>query len=184
MEGKRTIIFSELLFTATVLLITLGGVRADPPPGPDQPRRVHGSAATTKGILGKVPAQVRVGFLESLFFVDGKLASASISEVKGALNKSDYVALKRSIGMSDDHEGYACVKAGECETSMGSICNPQYCTGVQGISLKELLRKVPPAQRTQFLNSLDFKEGRLISINPKVIEKHVLREKIGLLPRK
>ncbi|MDQ3254525.1 MAG: hypothetical protein M3R15_11555, partial [Acidobacteriota bacterium] len=186
MRNKRTTVFSAPLFVTTVLLVTLGSVCTQTIGAQDQPARAQASATTMKGILAKVAVSVRTGFLESMFFVDGRLASVRISEIKGALNKSDYLALKRSIGLTGDNvgltadnEGYACVKAGECVASQGHLCNPQYCTGVQGILLKELLRKVPPAQRRQFLDSLDFAEGRVTSINAKVIEKHALQKDLA-----
>jgi hypothetical protein len=184
MHNKLTTVFSASLFVMTVLLMTLGSVGTETIGAQDRPAPAQASAATMKGILAKVPASVSTGFLESMFFVDGRLASVRIGGVKGALNKSDYLALLRSIGLSEDHQNACCVRAGQCKWCIDGICNPQYCTDGPCILLKDMLRKAPPAQRTQFLNSLDFKDGHLISINAKVIEKHALKEELGVLPKK
>ena len=139
-----------------------------------------------KSILSKVPEKERIVLLESMVFVKGKLASTMIKDIKRLLNKSDFQALKVSVGWGNlgaDHEGYRCSGPGECKKAEDHMCNPEFCKGpTPGISLGEMLRTVPQLNQKQFLDSLEFLDGRLVSGNTKVIKKYVTKDEFVQLP--
>jgi len=166
-----------LLFLVVVLLAGVIGGVASPAQERVSPAQKGGHSSSFKDILARVPANERTKFLESMTFVKGKLASAWIQDLKRSLSAGDFKELKASVGwrqLSADHEGYSCNGPGECKETAGYMCNPQYCTGGgRAISLVEILDGVPADNRRQFLNSLDFQDGRLVRADAGTILDHV-----------
>jgi hypothetical protein len=139
------------------------------------PTRAPDGNVSFKALLQKVPEDARLRFLESMKFVDGRVASMRVDEVKVSLGSSNYVALMKSCTCSG-HEGYEC-KANnsnfwQCTAQQGYVCDTATCntqndkkdkamafgagsTFYQGLSAPE---------RKKFLESLDFVNGRLVSV--------------------
>jgi hypothetical protein len=148
----------------------------------------HGTTQPSfRRIMAKLPAKVRTEFLESMYFVDGKLASARIGDVKRRLSPGDYQALKSSVGwamLGVDHEGYCCSGPGECAKCIEHICDPSACKGKTGISMGQILSSVPPPDRKRFLAKLDVTGGRLTKAGVEPIRKHLGQDTLATLPDK
>jgi hypothetical protein len=131
------------------------------------------ATSSYKAILAKLPAEVRIQFLERLTFMNGGLAGAYIGGIETKLTRPDYLQLLAQIGgstgrLGEDHVGYECSGAGECKESAKYICDPSHCAPVGGaggggaITMLGLLSGAPVSVRTEFLESLDFVNGRLV----------------------
>ena len=153
--------------------IPMGQMGPAAPVGPVVP-----SDASFKSLLAKVPQPARLRFLESMVFADGVLATVRIDEVKSSLGTSQYKALMRSVSCvagCSDHTGYRCFNEGGdlgwvCKKGAGYICNTKLCNNKNGNAVwatftadSPLFDGVTAAERTKFLTSLDFANGRLTS---------------------
>jgi hypothetical protein len=167
-----------LVVTAATLLFATGAVFA-------QPQRAKKAATEFTAILAKVPPNVRKEFLESIYFIGGRLATAKIGDVKSALSPDDFNAIKQIVGwgtLGEDHEGYKCNKPGECIAASKFICDPSACKGsTEGVLLGDMLRGVPPAVRRQYLNSMRFSDGRFNGGDVKLLEGYVNKADIDRL---
>jgi hypothetical protein len=161
---RRTTFFS--IRVAAAFAVSLGVVSYGP---------VSTSGANTsyQAILAKLPPDVRTQFLEKLTFMNGGLAGAYIGGVKHKLTRADYIELLAQLGISfgrlgEDHEHYECAGAGQCHRTEDYICDPGKCpsTGtdpVGAITMLGFLSSAPASVRAEFLQSLDFVNGRLVS---------------------
>ncbi len=143
------------------------------------------ATSSFKKILTKVPDKERTKFLESLVFAKGRLVSARLKDLKEVLSKSEFAALKRSIGWGNSTviENARCSGLGECKDADGYWCSPSDCKGVTpGVSLGEMLSSVPQDERKKILDSIDFQNGRMTGVNLKDINKYVSKDNLGQLP--
>ena len=124
--------------------------------------------ASFKSLVAKAPEDVRMKFLESMMFHNGKLATARIKEIKESLGKKKYQSMLLSLGDGEDHEGYRCDGYGSCFASDGYLCNTEVCGGCSnglgvGLGSTGVFADLLPAERKKFLESLDFVDGHLVS---------------------
>jgi hypothetical protein len=134
-----------------------------------------------KAILSKVPVKVRVRFLESMSFSNGKLVNVRIGDLRGVLRKTDIQALMLSCGCKQN--SMCNPFSGECFEIMDSACNPDNCTKEPlPVELGSLLLGTPSHVRQRFLNSLDFENGHLTRADQELVKRHVVGAKIKQLP--
>ena len=76
--------------------------------------------------LNRVPKDVIRDFTAELVFNGGGIAGANVAILQEKLTYVQYkdilAAFGMSIGMADDHQGYACVGVGDCATNQTHIC--------------------------------------------------------------
>lgn len=179
---KKTFIANfRLSLYVTLLIITLTVINAS-----FAQTASKESSLSFKAILDKVPKNTKMDFLESMCFVNGKIASAKFSGLKAVLVKSDLISLVSTFGwdrLSLDHEGYACAGKGQCVATQGYICDPAHCSdGIKGGPVNVLLKSAPPQDRQRYLNSLDFAEGRCTTADISIIEKYITKSEATQLP--
>jgi hypothetical protein len=119
-----------------------------------------------RSIVGKVPPNVRAEFLESLMFKNGGLATAYIGGLKSGLTPAQYKQVFLALGVDDtkDYEDYECKSTATCSKKKDSICISRNCVIVtRPATLGQMLTQVPANNRSQFLDSLDFANGKLVS---------------------
>jgi hypothetical protein len=126
------------------------------------------TGASFKAILANVPKEVRLEFLASLMFKNGGLATAYIGGIKSHLSSAQYKQLFQFLAGKlepGDYEGYACDGNATCVETKKAICISRNCTvgGPRGVTLGVMLARAPERDRVSFLESLDFRDGRLSS---------------------
>jgi hypothetical protein len=137
-----------------------------------------------RGILSKLGEKDRMTFLRSMVVVRGKIASAYTRDLKRLLTRSEFEALQRALGWESALEGYRCSGQGECKVAAGYACEPEFCQGTTpGVSLGEVISSAPETSQAEFLNSLDFQEGFVISSNSNAIEQYATRSNVRRLPQ-
>jgi hypothetical protein len=132
--------------------------------------------STFRKIIAKAPDDLSIQLLESMSFAKGRLVNVRISELRNALPEHDVVALMQSCGCTT--EGYACssTTAGECVKLTGYACDAAACKGSKGsvlVKLGELLASAPASVRLEYLHSLDFAKGQLISAETSLLHGHL-----------
>jgi len=157
----------------------------------DRKPKAQAPKPSLKSLLAKVPDRVRIGFLESMIFINGKLASARIYDVKQNLTSKEYKALKMSVGwggLGEDASGYACKGPGACTLMKDYICAPLACKGPTpkfggDLSVAWMVRNAPKPIRTKFLHSIDYRDGQLIGGDRKVIEPYANNQELANFPK-
>jgi hypothetical protein len=134
-------------------------------------------------ILSQAPRNVRIEFLESMSFANGRLVNVRIDGVRNVLGQGDFQALMQSCGC---RSGYMCDPFnGKCFEIMDSACNPNNCTAlpIPPVTLGVLLQATPSNIRERFLDTLDFEKGLLDCAEVHLVEKHVEEAERKRLPR-
>ena len=138
-----------------------------------------------KKVLAKLSERGRTDFLESMVFGDGTLINIKTKGLGAVVKGNELVALMQDTGCTTT--GYACdpFVAGQCFKEKDSACDAAACKGNKSsvVTLGGLLEGVPPKVRNQFLNSLDFVDGKLIKAKSDALKGHVAPDKIEQLPR-
>lgn len=155
--------------TLSILIIASSVLSA---PAYTQRPAARQTATSFRSILAKVPQNARTEFLESFVFIDGNFSTAYVAGIKPHLGQAEYKQLLSHLthGLPPIRENFYCriegydphIKA-ECVYQAGHVC--WYCTkgSFPGDSFGVLLARVPQRERGEFLESLDFENGRLVS---------------------
>jgi len=131
-----------------------------------------------KTILSRFPAAKRIAFLERMTIANGRLININLAGVPA----NQATALMQATGCT--LEGYACDPfiAGQCFKSANTACDAAACKGNKGavpVSLGTLLQAVPAAPKRDYLNSIDYQNGRLTSADTKLLGiEHVRAAKL------
>jgi hypothetical protein len=127
-----------------------------------------------KDIMSRVPLNVRLRFLESMAFANGKLVHVKLGDLRGVLGESDIEALMLNCGCK---QGYACYDPlpDGCHQFEDHACNEANCKAApkKPVALGTLLLQTPPRVRQHFLDSLDFENGQLKGAEIHLVEKYV-----------
>src|ERR1700690_3732964 len=102
---------------------------------------------------------------------NGKLINIDLTGVP----EGQVTALMQETGC--DLEGYKCSGvAGDCVVAFKSSCNAAACKdkgSAVPVALGTLLQQVPPTTRHNYLNSIDYKKGHLITADTKLLGEHL-----------
>lgn len=122
-----------------------------------------------KSTMAGLPQNVRSQFLESMMFSNGQLATAYVGGIKSSLTPGQYGQVLMALGIrtGEDHDGYECLKTATCSKKTDNICIGNLCQVLKigAARLGTALARVSMIDRSRFLDSLDFANGRLVSAN-------------------
>jgi hypothetical protein len=137
-----------------------------------------------RSAMERLPQNVRLQFLESLMFKNGRLATAYIGGIKSHLPPTQYnqVLLALGVQAGQDYQDFACDGVATCFKKKDSICISANCTvGPKGFPLGVLLASLSTAERSRFLESLDFAGGKLVRANVASIRSRLSQPQVEQL---
>lgn len=142
--------------------------------------------ATFKEVLSKLPEKKRTQFLTKMVFGKGRIVNIDFGPVGDQISGRDAMILMQACGCTT--VGYACTayKTGECFASKDSACDASACgkSGGKLIAVADMVKDVPDEPRRNFLDSIDFSDGKLIAAKSSDLKEHIKDAKtIKRLPK-
>ncbi|PIR18538.1 MAG: hypothetical protein COV48_06995 [Elusimicrobia bacterium CG11_big_fil_rev_8_21_14_0_20_64_6] len=157
----------------------LAKVQAERPKGaPETEAGIQASGDQVSAMLSSCSDQARHSFLESLVLVDGKFAGAHVGTIQECLGEVGYTKFRDLFGpqtpTTKDNAKHWCASRATCRKN-DAICTSNCRSDlaqkggedVGYISFRDMLQNCSAVERNSFLDSLNWKDGRISGANLK-----------------